>query len=100
MVNVLSPAGKCHIRAVWKKMEHQKFGFDSGFLPRRRREQGSPHQRVLLWRVKQARKHMSMSLHDSRSELPDDAHFAVIDDFEEESDKAIQKDKNRRLELV
>ena len=65
VVNVLSPAGKCHIRAVRKRMEHQKLGFESGFLPRRRREQGSPHQRVLLWRVKQARKHMSMSLHDN-----------------------------------
>ena len=42
---------------------------------------------------------MSMSLHDSRSELPDGAHFAVIDDLEEESDKAIQKDKSRRLVL-
>ena len=96
--NELSPAGKCQTRAVWKKIENQKFGFGSGVLPRRRREKGSPHQRILHWRAKQARKHMSMSLHESRSELPDDTHFAVIDDdFEEESDKAIQKDKSRRL---
>ena len=101
MVNELSPAGKCQTRAVWKKIENQKFGFGSGVLPRRRREKGSPHQRILHWRAKQARKHMSMSLHDNCSELPDDTHFAVIDDdFEEESDKAIQKDKNRRLELM
>ncbi len=67
---------------------------------RRRRGQVILNQRVLHWRLKKAKKHMITFLPDICSAFPSLGHLqleAVIeDDFEDESDKAIMKNRHRR----
>ena len=83
VINVLNPSGKAHRKAIWKRARRCAYGFASGFLTKRRREQAILAQRVLQWRYRKARESWAMDLYDVRSAFPSIGH-QVLDNMIEE----------------
>ncbi|CAE8722639.1 unnamed protein product, partial [Polarella glacialis] len=78
LVHALDPFGKAYFRALWDLGSHTTWPFAMGLARHRRREQAIMQQRILAWRLQQAKQSHALLLFDVANAFPS-PNFEALD---------------------